>query len=93
MKVKIAICLSFVLACLSVFGLVESGPLPEERPAHTRISLPRGAIARIGKGMKAEREGAIACSPDEEVLATGGDDGTVLLWDLERNKAGAGEIN
>ncbi|RKU19837.1 hypothetical protein C6500_09950 [Candidatus Poribacteria bacterium] len=44
----------------------------------TTWALPEGAIARLGRG----RVDSLELSPDETLLASGGFDGTILLWDL-----------
>ena len=44
----------------------------------TTWALPEDAIARLGRG----RVDSLELSPDGTLLASGGFDGTILLWDL-----------
>ncbi len=65
----------FNLTLLWVFVLSVQASLAQD---YTRWGLPEGAKARLGKG----GIGDVVYSPDGRTLASGSDDGTILLWDM-----------
>jgi WD40 repeat protein len=46
----------------------------------TTWSLPEGTSARLGRG---RIRGGLTFSPDGDILASGGYDNTILLWDVK----------
>jgi WD40 repeat protein len=53
------------------------------------IAMPDGAIARMGTvrpAKEGERVGSVVFAPDGKTLATGGEDGTVRLWEVATSR-------
>ena len=71
------------LIFVSNFNIKES-PLPE-RPHYQTLSLPDGAIARLGKGYISSSNRAVAFSPDGQYLAVASSIG-VWLYDVETSQ-------
>ena len=78
--------LRFTFVLLS--SLILSMPTPvsiAQTEDRSKVNLPDGAIARLGKGGVSYKDRGIAFSLDGTKLASGSFDGTVLLWDVSES--------
>jgi WD40 repeat protein len=72
----------------AVLILMSGKPIVADEPAALPLTLPSGAIARLGvsRFLNFGRVFSVAFSPDGNNLATGAWDGTVRVWELPGGK-------